>query len=270
MKRPFISLSSDFGVGTQGIGIMRAAALQICPDCQIIDLRHGIPGFDVTEGAWTMEAVQFLPVGAHVCVVDPGVGTNRRGIIIKTKRGDYLIGPDNGVLVPAAERILGGIEKAVEIKNEKYMRKPVSPVFHGRDVFAPAAAWLSKGVRIEEFGPAINPRNLAKAPYDEAEVSEGLVLGKAIHVNHFGSVCVNVLQKDFAKSGIRYRDAIIIEIRKKKIKTKLMKTFGEVAKGGVVAFPDDYGRIEIAINQGRFTEKFGVKLGDKITIRKCL
>lgn len=267
MKRPFISLSSDFGVGTQGIGIMRAVALSICPDAKIIDLRHGIPGFDVTEGAWTMESVQFLPAGAHVCVVDPGVGTKRRGIIIKTRRGDYLVGPDNGVLIPAS-KILGGIEKAVEIANEKYMRKPVSPVFHGRDVFAPAAAWLCRGVRIDEFGPAIGPENLVKAPYEEAKVSKGLVEGRIIHVNHFGSACVNVRQRDFEKSGIKYKDNILIEVAGRKMKTKFLKTFGEVAKGGVVAFPDDYGRIEIAVNMGSFCKKSGAKLLDAVRIKK--
>lgn len=267
MSRPFISLSSDFGVGTQGIGIMRAVALQICPNAEIIDLRHGIPEFDIIEGAWTMESVEQLPVGAHVCVVDPGVGTERRGIIIKTKRGDYLIGPDNGVLMPAARR-LGGIEKAVEIANEKYMRKPVSPVFHGRDVFAPAAAWLSKGVGIGKFGPETKPEKLTKAPYDEAEVSKGIVSAKIIHVNHFGSVSINAIHGNFAKSGLKYKDDITIETNVKRINTKFLKTFGEVTKGEVIAFPDDYGRIEIAINHGRFTEKFGVKLGDKITIRK--
>jgi hypothetical protein len=267
MKKPFISLSSDFGVGTQGIGIMRAVALQICPDAAIIDLRHGIPGFGVVEGAWTMESVQFLPIGAHVCVVDPEVGTQRRGIIIKARRGDYLIGPDNGVLLPAS-KILGGIEKAVEITSEKYMRQPVSPVFHGRDVFAPAAAWLCRGVRIEDFGPAIEPANLVKAPYDEAKVSQGLVEGKIIHVNHFGSVCVNVTQKAFEKSGIGYKDKIMIEVAGREIRTRFLKTFGEVAKGEVVAFPDDYGRIEIAVNMGSFCKKSGAKLLGTVRIKK--
>jgi len=268
MKKPFISLSSDFGVGTQGIGIMHAIALEICPDARILDLRHGIPGFDVTEGAWTMESVQFLPLGAHVCVVDPGVGTQRRSIIIKTKRGDCLVGPDNGVLMPAAERVLGGIEKAVEITNEKYLRKPVSPVFHGRDVFAPAAAWLCKGVRIEEFGQEIKPRDLVKAPYDEAKVSQGLVEGKIIHVNHFGSVCVNVRQDAFARSGIKYGDDILIETAGRKIKTRFLKTFGEVAKGEIVAFPDDYGRLEIAVNMGSFCKKTGAKILGAARIKK--
>ena len=265
MNRPFISISSDFGVGTQGIGIMHAVALQINPDCEIIDLRHGIPSYDLTEGAWTMESVVQLPVGTHICVVDPGVGTSRRGIIIKAKRGDYLVGPDNGVLLPAARR-LGGIVRAFEIANRKFMRNPVSPVFHGRDVFAPAAAWLSKGARSEEFGPVIKPEKLAKAPYFEAVVMKGVVSGKIIHVNHFGSVFVNVLADDFEKSGIRKGGGISVKTRGSSIGAKFMSTFGDVSKGEVVAFPDDYGRVEIAINQGNFSDKFGVRLLDDINI----
>lgn len=266
MKRKFISLTSDFGVGSQGIGLMHAVAKEICPDCEVLDLRHGLPGFNITEGAWTLESVSYLPVGCHVCVVDPGVGTSRKAIIIKTKRGDYLIGPDNGVLIPAS-KILGGIEKVVEITNDKYMRKPVSPVFHGRDVFMPAAAWLARGVRLEEFGPEINPEDLVRAPYDEAMVSKGLVDGEIIHVNHFGSIFINVRQEDFSKSGIRYGDDVLIETKNRKIKTRFLKTFGEVAKGEAVIFPDDYGRIEIAINMGNFSKKFGTKLGDRVRIK---
>lgn len=268
MKRKFISLTSDFGVGSRGIGIMHAVALEICPEAHVIDLRHGLHGFNITEGAYTMEGVQSIPVGYHVCVVDPGVGTGRKAIIIKTKRGDYLIGPDNGVLIPASERILGGIEIAVEITNEKYMRKPVSPVFHGRDVFTPAAAWLCRGVDISEFGPEINPKDLVKAPYEEAKVSNGLVDGEIIHVNHFGSIFLNVKHEDFLKSGIKYKDEVLIETASKKIKTKFLKTFGEVESNEVVLFPDDYGRIEIAINMENFSNKFGTKLGDKLRITK--
>jgi hypothetical protein len=268
MKRPFISLTSDFGVGSQGIGVMRGVALKINPEAIVIDLMHGLPSFDVTSGAYIMETAVSLPIGYHVCVVDPGVGTKRKGIIIQTKRGDFLIGPDNGVLIPASERFLGGIVKAVEITNEKYMNKPVSPVFHGRDVFTPAAAWLSRGIRIEEFGPEIPKEKLVPAPYPEARVSKGLVEGEIIHINHFGNLFVNVLIKNFEKSGIKYRDGVLIGLKGKKIQTKFLKTFGEVPIGEPVICPDDYGRVEIALNQGRFADKYRVKLRDKLKIRK--
>lgn len=122
---------------------------------------HGINAFDVVSAARTMETVFFMPVGIHVCVVDPGVGTQRKGLIIKVKRGDFFVGPDNGCLMSAA-RGLGGVEKVVQITNAKYMRQPVSPIFHGRDVFAPVVAHLSLGVEMEKFGLKIGDKIVLK------------------------------------------------------------------------------------------------------------
>ena len=181
-----ITLTSDFAVQSQGVGIMEAVALEINPDAHVIHLMHGLPDFNLFYAARTMETINYVPVGCHVCVVDPEVGTKRKPIIIKVGRGDYLIGPDNGVLIPAT-RFLGGIKKAVGITNEKYMRKPVSPIFHGRDIFTPAAAYLSKGVKMEEFGKELNPKNLAKAPYEEAEIRGNEIHAKVISTNKFGS-----------------------------------------------------------------------------------
>src|SRR3989338_2368837 len=160
-----ITLTSDFGVQTQGVGNMEAIAYPICPEAKVIHLMHGIPDCDIVSGARAMETVQYMPVGYHVCVVDPGVGTKRRGLIIKTKRGDYLIGPDNGVLMPIAMKL--GINKVVEVTNEEFMIRPVSPIFHGRHVFTPAAAYLASGVKIEEFGKTLNPKELVKGPYED-------------------------------------------------------------------------------------------------------
>ena len=144
MARPFITITSDFGVQSQGVGIMEAVARGIAPEAHVIHLMHGLPDFDITPAARTLETLFSVPVGFHVCVVDPGVGTRRRALIVEVKRGDFLVGPDNGVLMPAA-RILGGATSAFVIENPKYMRQPVSPVFHGRDVFVPAAAYLAVG-----------------------------------------------------------------------------------------------------------------------------
>jgi len=114
MKKPFITLTSDFAVQSQGVGAMESVILDISPNANVVHLMHGLPDFNITLAARTMETVSYLPVGYHVCVVDPGVGTHRKGIIVKTKRGDYFIGPDNGVFI-SATNILGGCEKVVEI-----------------------------------------------------------------------------------------------------------------------------------------------------------
>ena len=267
MKNQFITLTSDFGVQSQGVGIMKAVALEINPDAHVIHLMHGLPDFNLFYAARTMETTSYLPVGYHVCVVDPGVGTKRKPIIIKTGRGDYLIGPDNGVLLPAT-RFLRGIKKVVEITNKKYMRYPVSPIFHGRDIFTPAAAHLSRGVKIEEFGKELNPKELAKAPYEEAEIKGDEIGAKIISINKFGSLHLNITHAEWDKLKVRLRENIILKFKNQLIKMPHAMTFGDVEKGKPLIMKDDYGRIEVALNQGSFTKKYPIKIGDKVVIRK--
>lgn len=262
-----ITLTSDFGVQTQGVGIMEAVALEINPEAHVLHLMHGLPDFNLFYAARTMETANYIPVGSHVCVVDPGVGTKRKPIIIKTGRGDYLIGPDNGVLIPAT-RFLGGIKKVVEITNEKYMRKPVSPIFHGRDIFTPAAAYLSKGAKMEDFGKKINSKDLAKAPYEEAEVKNGEIKAKIISTNKFGSLHLNVMHAAWDKLNARLGSKVDVMLNKKAIKIPFFTTFGEVEKGKPLILKDDYGRIEIALNQGSFVKKYNIKIGDEVVVRK--
>lgn len=261
-----ITLTSDFGKQTQGVGNMEAVAYEICPEAKVIHLMHGIPDFDIVTGARTMETVLQMPQGYHVCVVDPGVGTQRRGIIIMTKRGDYLIGPDNGVLIPAA-RLLG-INKVVEITNKKYMRQPVSPIFHGRDVFTPAAAYLAKGIALEEFGAQLDKKVLAQPPYEEAVVKVNRIEATLIHINKFGSIHMNITQKEWDKLKLAHKEIVLLTVGKKKIKMPFVQTFGDVPRGKELIMKDDYGRIEIAINQGSFVKKYPTKLLQKIIIQK--
>ena len=267
MKKPIITLISDFGVQSQGVGIMEGVALEINPDAHVIHLMHGLPDFNLFYAARTMETINYLPVGYHVCVVDPGVGTKRKPIIIKVGRGDYLIGPDNGVLLPAT-RFLGEIKKAVEITNKKYMRQPVSPVFHGRDIFTPAAAYLSKGINVEEFGKEIKEEELTKAPYEEALIEEDKIYAKIISINKFGSLHLNITHAAWDSFNIKLNNEIDFKIKNKNIKMPFVITFGDVEKGKPLIIKDDYGRIEVALNQDSFTKKYKVKIGDDILIKK--
>lgn len=283
--KPFITLTSDFGVQTQGVGIMEAVALEINPDAHVIHLMHGLPDFNLFYAARTMETVSCLPIGHHVCVVDPGVGTKRKPIIIETGRGDFLIGPDNGILIPAA-RFLSGIKMAVEIANKKYMKHPVSPVFHGRDIFTPAAAYLSKGVKIAEFGKELNPKGLAKAPYEEAEMRGDAIHAKVISINKFGSIHLNITHAAWDKFNIRLKNKISHKVMLNKVTLNFNSesvgrnsipielpfgaTFGDVEKGNALIFKDDYGRIEAAINQASFAAKYGIKIGDSVKIQSSM
>lgn len=264
--RKFISLTSDFGVQTQGVGIMEGTALSIAPDANVVHLMHGLPEFDVVAAARTMETVQYLPVGSHVCVCDPGVGTSRRAIICQTARGDYLVGPDNGVLVPAG-RVLGGILAVQEITNRAYMREPVSAIFHGRDIFTPAAAHLANGVPIAAFGPPVDLTDLTTAPYAEAIDEDGCIRGKVIQINRYGSLHLNITHEQWDANGISEGDEICLELAgHDPLKLRVCRTFGDVDEGVCLILKDDYGRVEVAKNLGSFVQQYPVKIGDAASV----
>jgi len=264
---PLVTFTSDFGVQTQGIGNMEAVIYAINPQAKVIHLMHGLPSFQISPAARTMETTSCMPQGYHVCVVDPGVGTNRKGIIIKTKRGDCLIGPDNGCLM-TAPRMLGGIEQIVEIQNEAFMLLPVSPLFHGRHVFAPAAAHLSLGADVERFGRKLSVKQCVKAPYEEATEKNGAIAAQVIHINHYGSAHLNILHAEWDTLGSEYGNTLEIELGKQAFSAPFCKAFAEVGKGEPAILKDDYGRITVALNQGSFAQKHSAKVGDKITISK--
>lgn len=267
MKRPIISLTTDFGVQSQGIGNMEGVILQITPKAHVIHLMHGIADFDIRVGARTLESIQYLPVGCHVCVVDPGVGSSRKALIIKVKRGDYLIGPDNGVLIPAIQ-VLGGFLKAWEITNPKLMLQPVSPIFHGRHIFAPAAAYLSSGVSADEFGPSLNFDQLAPAPYQEAVIKDGQIEAEVININKFGSLNLNILHQVWDQFNVKLGEMVILDFGTKKIKMPFAETFSQVKVSQPLILKDDYGRIEVAINLGNFASYYKIKAGDHCIIKK--
>lgn len=264
-KLNFVTLSSDFEKQSQGVGNMEGVIYTINPRAKVIHLMHGIPPFDILSAARAMETVFFMPVGCHVCVVDPGVGTKRKGIIVKVKRGDYFIGPDNGCLMTAL-RLLGGIKKVVEISNRKYMRETISPIFHGRDVFSPVAAHLSRGVPIEKFGKELKAKTCVQAPYQEAVFLERKIEAIVIHKNHFGSLHLNILEEEWKKLKVKFGEKVKISFKGKKIEVPFVHTFGDVKKDDVLIIKDDYNRIEVAINQGNFSQKLGLNIGESVTI----
>ena len=267
MDQKLITLSSDFEKQSRGIGNMEGIIYRINPEARVIHLMHGLPAFDILSAARAMETVKFMPVGFHVCVVDPGVGTERRGIIVKAKRGDCFVGPDNGCLMTAS-RMLGGIEKIVTLENEEYMNTPVSPLFHGRDVFSPAAAYLSKGVPIEEFGKELKPEECVKAPYEEAKVVGGKIEATVIHVNHFGSPTLSIMAEEWDRIGVSLGEKLELSSGGKKLELPFARTFGDVPEGEPLIYKDDYGRVEVSINLGKLIDKFPLKVGEKVVIKK--
>ena len=266
MVRAFITLTSDFGVQSQGVGLMEGVARAIAPEAHVIHLMHGLPAFDITAAARTLETVCCLPVGAHVCVCDPGVGSARKALIIQTQRGDFLVGPDNGVLIPAS-RMLGGIARAHEITNPKYMRHPVSPIFHGRDIFAPAAAHLANGAAIADFGPAVPEQDLTLAAYEEARIEGRRIFCRIIQINKFGSLHLNIRQQAWDAFNLKLGAVVTLNsARFPAIKLPYGRTFSDVPPQNNIILRDDYERIEIAKNLGSFVGQYQFKIGEDLIL----
>jgi S-adenosyl-L-methionine hydrolase (adenosine-forming) len=269
MKKRFITLTSDFGIQSQGVGIMEGVIREINPEAQVIHLMHGLPDYDLLYAARTLETLKDLQPGYNVCVVDPGVGTKRKAIIIETGRGDFLVGPDNGVLIPST-RFLGGIKKVVESTNEKYMKHPISPIFHGRSIFAPAAAYLSMGVKIEEFGQALDANDLVKPPYEEAIVQENEINATVISINKFGSLHLNVTHETWDNFKLDKGQTVKLIFDNVSVDLPYFTTFGDVKKGYPLILKDDYSRVEVSLNQDSFKNRHKVKIKDKVIIKKLM
>jgi hypothetical protein len=274
--RPFVSLISDFGLRDPSAGIMRAVILGICPDANVVDISHEVTKFAIRDGALLLwSAVPYLPIGAHVAVVDPGVGTARRGVAVQTARGDYLVGPDNGLLMPAAAR-LGGITRAHLLEDLRFALSPVSSSFHGRDVFAPAAAHLVSRTPIEELGRAVDPRRLLELDWPRPGIRPGSLDSHVIYIDTFGNVKLSALAADLevALPGLRPGEPLAIRLHDERgardVTAAWAVTFGAVPVGAPLLYADSYGRVCLALNQGSLAHSLDLRPDTAVVISRPL
>ena len=190
----FVTFLSDFGLQDDFVGTCHGVIKRIAPDVQVIDITHGIPPRAVVQGALVLaNTVPYMPQGVHLAVIDPGVGGARRALALRDKEGRFYVGPDNGLLLAAAGRT--GIEEAHEILNPQYALEPVSRTFHGRDIFAPAAAHLAKGVALEELGPPIDPAALVQLELPTAKFGRNRIEATVLYVDNFGNIQLNLTRE---------------------------------------------------------------------------
>ncbi len=269
MAGPFISFLTDFG-GAFAPAICRGVLWSIAPDARILDLTHAVRPFAVRDGAFLLsQAVGYLPVGVHLAVVDPGVGTARRPIAIRTVRGDHLVGPDNGLLRPAAE-VLGGIDEARELTNDDLFLPRVSSTFHGRDLFAPVAAHLAMGVPFESVGPTVDPASLAALVLPVPAVRDGGLDSAVLLIDPFGNTRIAGQREDLERvTGplapgrplrLAFANGTTVEM-------PWATTFGERAVGEAMVFLDAENEgLGIAVNQGSAAARFGLAPDDVVRI----
>ena len=232
----------------------------------MIDITHGIAPQHVLQGALVLaNTLPYMPAGIHVAVVDPGVGGDRKALALRGADGRFYVGPDNGLLVVAAEK-LGGVERAVEIANEDYMLTPVSSTFHGRDIFSPAAAYLATGVELDELGPVLEPASLARLEVPEAQIGHSRIRATALYLDRFGNIQLNLTSADLERVGIVPGTKVEVEVRFERYFAVAARTFADVRPGDIVLYEDAYRNIALAINRGNAAHMFSARIGQEVRL----
>jgi S-adenosylmethionine hydrolase len=246
----WISMTTDFGWRDGYAGVCHGVIAQLAPSVRVIDVSHLIDPGDVTRGARVMaRAVRYLPRAVHVGVVDPGVGTDRRAVVL-VAGGLPLVGPDNGLLLAAAD-VLGGVDAAYALTNDALWRRPVSRTFHGRDMFAPVAAHLASGVPVADVGEPVAVPTLVRLPEPQP--------GAVVDIDRFGNLGLAGYRAAFAPG-----DAVSINGRP----ARVGETYGAVAPGQLVVYTDSDGATAVAIRDGDAATELGLRVGDVVAIRK--
>ena len=268
---------TDFGLDGAA-AICRGVMLSIARDAQIVDISHVVRKYAISDGAYLLaSAVPWLPIGVHVAVVDPGVGTERRPIGVLTNRGDILIGPDNGLLLPAAER-LGGIRETRLIDNREWMLPATSATFHGRDVFAPVAAHVAIGGPFEQVGPSIDLAALVRLDIPRASVAPGQLATGVTYVDSFGNVRLagGVAALAGALGPVEPGTSLVIELppsgtaaTSRVERARFLRTFGEAVQGELLLYEDSSANLAIAESSGDAARRLGVGPAAPIGIRRA-
>jgi hypothetical protein len=262
----FVCFLTDFGLADDFVGTCHGVIKSIAPDAQIIDVTHGVPRQAVLQGALILaNTLPYMPVGVHLAVVDPGVGGPRRALALRDREGRLFVGPDNGLLIPAAER--AGIADARELANPEYALGTVSRTFHGRDLFAPAAAHLATGVALEELGPPLDAEQLVRLDLPEPRLGEELVAATMLYTDSFGNVALNLRRDDVERAGIVTGTRVELEHEGERYYAVAARTFADARAGDVILYEDSYGTMSVAVSAGSAAGLLRAHPGDELRIR---
>jgi S-adenosyl-L-methionine hydrolase (adenosine-forming) len=261
-----ITFLTDFGLQDDFVGTCHGVMAKIVPDARVIDVTHGIRPGHVLQGALVLaNALPYLPVGVHLAVVDPGVGTGRRPLALRDPEGRLYVGPDNGLLLPAAERF-GGVAEAHELANPAYSLQPVSRTFHGRDLFAPAAAHLAAGVPLEELGPPIDQAELVPLEIPEPQLGTTRIRATALAVDRFGNVALNLTREHLEQAGVASGTRIELACQGSRFYAVVARTFADAPSGELIVYEDSYGSLAVAVSNGNAAELLRVEEGTEIVL----
>lgn len=262
----YITFLSDYGLTDEFVGVCHGVIRRIAPKVEIIDLTHGIKPQSVREGAMVLaQSVAYMPMGIHLAIVDPGVGSTRLRLAIEAKDGSMLVGPDNGILAMAAAR-LGGAVACRSIENPDFMLEKLSRTFHGRDVFAPAAAHLAAGAKFDDFGPEVALDALVGLTIAEPRRHDDHFHAVVLHVDRFGNLQLNLTPVDLADIGLGVGSVLEVRVEGYRSLITLGETFSAVPVGELVATEDSYGLVAVSINCGSAAGKLKASLGSSVIL----
>jgi hypothetical protein len=259
-----ITLLTDFGADSGYPAAMKGVIYSIAPTANLIDISHAIAPYSYREGAFLLwMTTPCFPKGTvHCAVVDPGVGTDRQPIIVRSGE-QFFVGPDNGLLIPAARRL--GTLEVFHISNDRFFRKPISRTFHGRDIFAPIAAHLANGFSPEELGQPLE--RFTKLSFGEG-IREGHFLkGEIIYIDRFGNLVTNISSAELVNC-IKPEDEIVLEIGSKSVQVKFCETYGQMSENQLFVTVGSHEQTEIAVNRGSAAQRLRARAGDMIILRK--
>jgi S-adenosylmethionine hydrolase len=277
-KNPLIALLTDFGLSDAYVGTMKGVILRICPAARLVDLTHDIQPQNIRQAAYVLltSYAYFPPETVFLVVVDPGVGTARAPVVVETDHGTY-VAPDNGVLSYVLSQVT--VLRSVLLHNPEYRLADVSSTFHGRDIFAPAAAHLAAGVPARQFGPPAD--ELVTLPEPRLDIDLPRITGEVQHIDHFGNIITSIgwlswsgpdtlaLSPQFGSpdSGLTDINAASCTVSlKQKAVLGIRPTYGAVAPGAITALIGSAGQLEIGMNQGSAAAEFGARIGDPVTL----
>jgi S-adenosylmethionine hydrolase len=260
-----ITFLTDFGLEDDFVGTCHGVIARIAPEARVIDITHGIPPQAILQGALVLRStMKYMPVGVHLAVVDPGVGSHRRPLALRTADGRLFVGPDNGLLMLAADA--GGIEAAHELADERYRLSNVSRTFHARDIFSPAAAHLAAGVPIDQLGPPVDPAELVRVDVPDPSVRKSQISATVVGIDRFGNVATNMRDDHVMSLGVERGGRVEVRLTFERYYAVLAETFADVPSGELILYEDSYGLVTLAISSGDAARLTGVSVGDELRI----